>query len=103
MSLINKPVVNKFEYIRCGIPPPGDLDAVGEIPATLLKTGGITCVNPKDPRLGRLFSDSVTDFDRKLRFPYDMLAMDNPLVISTYPTPPRPTSAMRAPGAVPFS
>ena len=67
MLTIAQPVAHELEYIRLGIPSPKDFKCLRNIPIALLKPSRVARVDPENPRLGRLLSDSVRVFDGKLR------------------------------------
>src|SRR5436190_17488278 len=99
---IVQPVVHELEYVGLGIPSPKDLNLVCNIPIALFKTGRVARVDPENPRFGRLFSGLVGVFDGKLRLSALESAAVIPVFFCTYPTPPRPTSAVQDPGTAHF-
>jgi hypothetical protein len=103
IPLISQPVVNELEYVRLWVPPARDLDVVRDFPTTLFKPGGVASVYPENPCLRRLASDLVGELDSKLRLPSYESAKTKVYVLFTYPTPPKPTTAVLAAGAVHFS
>lgn len=60
--------MHQLEYVGLGVLPPKDLDAVGNVAIALLKPRCVTCIDPENPRLGRLLAGSIRKFDGKLRF-----------------------------------
>jgi hypothetical protein len=61
-----QPVVHKLEDIGFRIPPPKELDSIGNLPVALLKPRGVTSMDPKNPRFRFSLVDLVCIFDRKL-------------------------------------
>ena len=61
--------MHKLIYIELGIPPVRDFKFVGNIPITLLQTCRATRINPQNPRIWRLLSNSIAVFNGKLRLP----------------------------------
>jgi hypothetical protein len=102
LRIVAQPVVHKLEYIGLWILPPGDLDTVCNISKALLKPGRIACVDPENPRLRRQVSGSVRVFDGELRLASQRLAIRISKSVYAYPTPPRPTSAVRDPETAHF-
>ena len=75
------------------------LDKGCNISETLFKPSAIARVYPKDPRIRKELFGTIRVFDGKLRFTlmislYSTSSGD----VYNYPTPPRPTSAVRDPG-----
>jgi hypothetical protein len=95
--------MKEFEYIRLRILPAGYLKSVGNVSTTLLETGYVARVDPKDPRIGRSISHTIGIFDSKLRFSFQTLAVDSCRAFYPHPTPPRPARAIRDPSVEPFS
>ena len=73
---ILQPVPEELEYISVAVPAPGNLGAFGNIAETFLAAGRITRMNPENPGVRRLLSDTVTVFDGKLSFPVEGLALN---------------------------
>lgn len=66
---ILKPVPDELEYISVAVLPPANLGSVGKVAQTFLAAGRITRMDPEDPGVGRLLSNSVAVFDSKSCFP----------------------------------
>jgi hypothetical protein len=95
LLLVAQPVVNELKYIRLRVVPARDLNPVRNFPKTLLEPGRVARVYPENPRLWRSVSHSVGVFDGKLRLSVAQVSGKNwPIPFGTYPTPPKPTSAI---------
>lgn len=99
---VAQPVVHQLEDIGRWILSSRDLDAICYVSKALLKPGGIACVRPEHPFFRRAISSSISVFDGELRFALQRLAISIYQRDSAYPTPPRPTSAVRDPRTAHF-
>jgi hypothetical protein len=69
-----------LKYISVTVLAPGNLGSIGEVSETFLVAGYVTCMYPKDPRVGGLLSDLVAVFNSKLRFPTILLVSEELLL-----------------------
>jgi hypothetical protein len=58
-----------LEYIGVAVLAPRNLGSVGKVTQAFLTAARITRMNPEDPGIGRLLSNSVAVFDGKSCFP----------------------------------
>ena len=59
--------MDKSEDIDFGILSPRNLDMISNIPKALVQSCHVPSMHPEHPRPGRLFSDSIAEFDSELR------------------------------------
>lgn len=69
-----EPIMEQFEDICREILPTRYFSSLGNLPAILLKASRITRMNPEDPCLRRLFSNSIAILYRELRFAFVIIS-----------------------------